>query len=131
MCGAGTYMSKILVVDDDEQLRTLLRRMLSAEGHVVTEASTGVEGIQKYRDDAPDLIIIDMYMPEKEGLETIQELRGIDENVKILAVSGGGNVGFTGVLSSANAFGAQRTLAKPFRREQLLEAVNDILNVKD
>lgn len=120
-------MARILIIDDEDELRSMLRRMLEQAGHEVTEAVNGAEGIELYERDRPDLIITDIIMPEKEGVETIIALRRADPNLPIIAISGGGRLEATDFLTMARKLGARRTLAKPFRRDQLLEAVDECL----
>ncbi len=120
-------MARILIIDDEDELRSMLRRMLEQVGHEVTEAVNGTEGIQSYEQDRPDLIITDIIMPEKEGVETIIALRRADPDLPIIAISGGGRLEATDFLTMARKLGARRTLSKPFRRDQLLEAVDECL----
>ena len=120
-------MARILIIDDEDELRSMLRRMLEQAGHEVTEAVNGAEGIQLYERDRPDLIITDIIMPEKEGVETIIALRQADPNLPIIAISGGGRLEATDFLTMAKKLGARHTLSKPFRRDQLLEAVGECL----
>jgi CheY-like chemotaxis protein len=120
-------MGRILVVEDDKAVRELLREILERAGHEVTVAENGQEAIQKTRETPPDLIITNILMPEKEGLETIQELHRDDPDIKIIAVSGGGQIGPADYLDIARRFGANRTFSKPFDRRELLEAVAELL----
>jgi CheY-like chemotaxis protein len=117
-------MSSILVIDDEEPIRSLCRRILAHEGYHVFEAPDGNEGLRLYREQRPNLIITDIIMPEKEGIETIMDLRREFPAVKIIAISGGGQA-TTGAtcLHLARSLGAVRTLAKPFTRQELLDAV--------
>jgi CheY-like chemotaxis protein len=118
---------RILVIDDEDVIRQLLKEMLEWEGYVVTTAANGKEGLQLYRLELPDLIITDIFMPEMEGLETIRALQEGSSKVKIIAISGGGERGMTSFLSLAKRFGALCTLQKPFSREELLELVRGVL----
>ena len=120
-------MARILLVDDDEQFRNMLSETLKGAGYQVLEARDGAEGLKFYREHGTDLIITDLIMPEKEGLETIQELRRANPEVKIIAMSGGGRSGPTDYLKIAKTFGARQVLAKPFSREEILTAVEDVL----
>ncbi len=120
-------MARILIIDDEDELRAMLRQMLEQAGHEVAEAVNGAEGIQLYEQDTHDLIITDIIMPEKEGVETIIELRRADPDLPIIAISGGGRLEATDFLTMAKKLGARRTLSKPFRRDQLLEAVGACL----
>ena len=120
-------MARILIIDDEDELRSMLRQMLEHAGHEVTEAADGAIGIEIYERDTPDLIITDIIMPEKEGVETIIALRRADPTLPIIAISGGGRLDATDFLSMAKKLGARQTLTKPFRRDQLLEAVSECL----
>ncbi len=120
-------MARILIIDDEDELRSMLRQMLEQAGHEVTEAVNGAEGIQSYERDRHDLIITDIIMPEKEGVETIIALRRADPDLPIIAISGGGRLEATDFLTMTKKLGARRTLSKPFRRDQLLEAVGECL----
>ena len=120
-------MTRILVIDDEPQVRAMLQQMLEREGYKVVEAEEGGVGIKLYQEHPPDLVITDILMPGKEGIETILALRKAYPGVKIIAISGGGRMGKLDVLPIAKSFGAVRTLAKPFEREELLEAVRAVL----
>jgi CheY-like chemotaxis protein len=119
----------ILVIDDDQRVRETLRMMLEKAGHFVYDAADGAEGVQLFKDrvDAIDLVITDIIMPEKEGLETISELRESSPNIKILAISGGGRIDQSEYLAMAKAFGAQQVLSKPFTMQELLESLEQLL----
>ena len=121
-------MARILIIDDEPNVRSMLRRMLHQAGHQVSEASNGAEGIKLYEQNQPDLIITDILMPEKEGIETIIALHRADPDLPIIAISGGGRSGGTNFLSSAEKLGARHTLSKPFRGDQLLSAVSESLS---
>jgi CheY-like chemotaxis protein len=120
-------MARILVIDDDEQVLDMLYESLTREGYDVLKASNGEQGLRLYREKSVDLIITDIIMPEKEGIETIIELRQDFPNVKIIAISGGGRAGTKDYLQMAKIFGVQRTFAKPVAREQLLDAIKELI----
>ena len=120
-------MATILLVDDDEQFRNMLSETLRRSGYEVREARDGAEGLRSYSEQATDLIITDLIMPEKEGLEIIQEFRRNDPEVKIIAISGGSRYGPSDYLKIAKTFGARQVLAKPFSRQEILEAVGRVL----
>ena len=120
-------MTRILVIDDEAPVRRILRQMLERDGYEVVEAPNGAIGLKLYDENPADLIITDILMPEKEGIETIMELRKTAPEVKIIAISGGGRMDKKGLLSTAKAFGAACTLAKPFTREEVLAAVRENL----
>ena len=120
-------MPKILLVDDDDALRKMLRLMLIKMGHVVREARDGQEAITMCGQEAPDLVLTDIVMPGQEGLETIFALRHSNPNVKIIAMSGGGRISSTDYLQIAKSLGARRVLAKPFSSEQLSAAIGETM----
>jgi CheY-like chemotaxis protein len=120
-------MQRILVIDDDEQLRALLYEILDRAGFAVVEAANGVEGLKLYRHQPADLVITDLIMPEKEGVETIMELREQFPNARIIAISGGERIGGRNYLPIAAKLGARRTITKPFSRQEILEAVRETL----
>lgn len=120
-------MGRILVVEDDKSVRELLQEILGRAGHEVVAAKNGKEAIAQYKNSPADLIITNILMPEKEGLETIQELSREDPEIKIIAISGGGQIGPADYLEIARRFGAMRTFSKPFDRKELLQAVADLL----
>jgi two-component system response regulator (stage 0 sporulation protein F) len=117
---------RILLIDDHAPFRTMARLMLEGAGYEVEEATNGATGMTRYRQSPPDLVITDILMPVMEGLETIIALRGLDPQVKIIAMTGGDDA--RGVyLSSAQMFGAVRTIRKPFSETELLAAVAEAL----
>jgi DNA-binding NtrC family response regulator len=120
-------MGRILIVEDDKAVRELLREILKRVGHDVVDAGNGKEAMALYKQSPADLIITNILMPEKEGLETIQELRREDPDIKIIAISGGGQIGPADYLEVARRFGALRTFSKPFDRKKLLKAVDELL----
>jgi YesN/AraC family two-component response regulator len=124
-------MARILLIDDDDSVRSVLRLILNQFGHVVIEACNGKEGIELYTHANADLVITDIVMPEKEGLEVLKEIRKKCPTVKIIAISGGGRVNPTDYLRMAIFFGATRVLAKPICSEALIGAINEVLLPND
>ena len=124
-------MARILLIDDDMLARDMLRQMLERAGYDVVEAVGGREGLQHYQATAIDLIITDILMPDQDGLETIQELRRLDPEAKIIAISGGGQSRLLDLLLIAAKLGAQCTLQKPLVRQELLEAIRQLLPHQD
>lgn len=122
-------MASILLIEDDPDIRSLLGDILELAGHQVTATGDGSIGIARYRGSPADLVITDIFMPGKEGIEIIRELRQIDPQVKIIAISGGGARGRLDVLDSAQIFGAARALEKPFAPETLLATIREVLGV--
>ncbi len=120
-------MARILVVDDDTEIRELLRQFLDRAGYEVLVASDGNAALNIHRATPVDLMITDIVMPEREGLETIMEIRHHSPSVKIIAISGGGRVGANEYLNVARVLGAQKTLSKPFELGELLSTIRDLL----
>ena len=120
-------MSRILIIEDEEQTRRMIVEVLQRAGYEVSEARDGVEGLRRYRESPTDLIITDILMPEKEGLETIMALKRESPHVKIIAMSGGGRAGNLHFLDIARRLGAHRTLEKPFELQEMLDAVGALL----
>jgi CheY-like chemotaxis protein len=114
-------------MDDDVTFRQMLRKMLERAGYETTEAADGKEGMRLFRAAPADLVITDMLMPEQEGIETIQELKRDFPAVKIIAISGGGQIDAEEYLRTAELFGVARTFGKPFDREELLETIRELL----
>jgi DNA-binding response OmpR family regulator len=120
-------MATILVIDDDAGMRRTLVRMLSGEHHLF-EAKDGSDGLAQFAAHRPDLVITDIVMPKKEGIETILELRRQSPKVLILAISGGGDIRRADYLDMAGKLGADATLTKPVMAAELREAVNRLLS---
>ena len=121
-------MARILVIEDDDQMRGMLRQMLERSGYEVIDAPDGKVGMNLYSEKRADLIITDVVMPEKDGIETIMELRRGSPAVKIIAISGGGRIGPEDHLLVAKGLGAQYTFIKPFELKELLKAVSALLS---
>jgi DNA-binding response OmpR family regulator len=120
-------MAHILLIDDDELFRPMLRENLEEMGYMVTEARNGKEGLDKYASAPTDLVLTDLIMPEKEGIETIIELRKKWPGVKIIAMSGGGRVSAANYLKTAQRLGAECILSKPFSIDELDAAISKLL----
>lgn len=120
-------MPRILVVEDDGPFRQMVRKILERAGYDVEEAKDGNAALVRFREQASDLVITDLVMPDKEGIETIMELRSVDPEVKIIAMSGGGRLKPEVTLAMARGLGARLTLAKPFSPQDLLGAVAEVL----
>ena len=120
-------MTRILVIDDDALLRSALRVVLEAAGYDVLEAADGEAGLWLHREHGADLVLVDIFMPDRDGLEVIRALRAEAPQSKILAMSGGGRTGQIEILKAATALGAARALRKPFEPRDLLAAIRDVL----
>jgi CheY-like chemotaxis protein len=119
-------LAKILVIDDEPQMRRLLREALVRAGYSVDEACDGLHALVCFANQRPDLVITDIIMPNREGIETIQTIHQKSPSVPIIAISGGGRQNPYEYLSIAARIGANRTFAKPFRLDELLVAVGEL-----
>jgi CheY-like chemotaxis protein len=119
-------MKRILIVDDDEFVRSMLRTTLIDAGYEVLEASNGRDALTAFRECPDCVVILDIVMPEMEGIETMQRLRQSSPEVKIIAVSGGGSVDAVEYLRLAETFGANRTLYKPLDNRRLLNTLREL-----
>lgn len=122
-------MARILVVDDDEPFRRTVELGLARYQHEVMGASDGNDALRRLGQAAVDIVLTDVVMPGKEGIEFILDLRHLVPRPKIIAMSGGGRVGNASYLSIARSCGADATLAKPFSPEQLIEVVDRLLSL--
>jgi len=130
-------MARILIVDDEPDVREVLARILKRAGHQVAVAHSGPAGMQAYRANGADLIITDVIMPGQNGVDLVKELQDAGCTARIIAISGGGNLATAGYapgtimtsayLAAAAKVGANAVLCKPFERKELLELVNSLL----
>ncbi len=120
-------MANILLIDDEESLRALLKMALERKGHVVFDAPNGLEAREILQGEKIDLVITDILMPEVDGIETIRDIRRVNRDLKIIAISGGWSRLRPDFLPHAEALGADLTMAKPFQPSKLLEEVNALL----
>ncbi len=120
-------MSRILLIEDDQDFRWMLSEMLKREGYEVQTADNGDEGVRLLEEGSFDLIITDIIMPEKEGLETIMDIMHRDPASKVIAISGGGRSAAGSYLKTAEYFGAVKSFQKPFDRKDFLGAVRDLV----
>ncbi|HKT18215.1 MAG TPA: response regulator [Stellaceae bacterium] len=116
-------MKKILIIDDNDAVRSTMARILDLAGYETVTAGDGNEGLARMRAERPDLIITDIIMPEKEGIETIRSILAEQPDAKIVAVSGGGRHGTLDFLSAARKLGAAEVLQKPFEPDELVTSV--------
>ena len=120
-------MKTILVIDDEKIVRGTLRRILTSIGFTVIEASNGAVGIERISENLPNLVICDILMPTKEGIETIRELHRDYPELPIIAISGGGRFGTSDFLPHAEMFGAHAVLRKPFSVDEVIATVDALL----
>jgi len=125
--GQEAVMQNILVIDDDKLMCLALAKILISAGYNVVQAGDGEEGLKLYRSQDFDLVITDLIMPDKEGIQIIRELRKENSRIRIIAMSAGGRGGATDYLKWARLMGAKQCLSKPIKREDLLDAVQAVL----
>ncbi len=118
---------RILVIDDDAVVREMICKMLDGEGFDISTAIDGSKGLNLLRKESKiALVITDLIMPEKEGIETIKEIKQDFPSIKIIAMSGGGRGDSTDYLRMAKVMGADLTLRKPFLKKDLLKVVREL-----
>ncbi len=116
-------MASVLIVDDEEQLRLLMRQALEQADFKVQDAKDGKDALDQYRRNPTDLVIMDILMPGQDGLESIIQLRREFPTAKVIAITGGSEmIGVLNYLEVAKMLGARRTLHKPFDLKELVEA---------
>jgi CheY-like chemotaxis protein len=131
-------MAKILIVDDEEDVRIALKQVLERAGYEVSVAATGNEGLDLMKLEAADLVITDVIMPGIDGITTAQKIREKYRDTRIIVISGGGKaapdpyepdaISTRSYLASASSAGADRTLTKPFDRNEILRVVRSLLD---
>ncbi|MBN2684630.1 MAG: response regulator [Pontiellaceae bacterium] len=120
-------MSRILIIDDDPYIRTVFKRYLEGNGYEVEIAEDGNAGLKSVQRSVPDLVVTDVMMPEKDGLEVVLELRKTCPDVPVIAISGGMRIAPMDFLPMVKKFGAKRVLYKPVDLEELSEAIEQEL----
>ncbi|MEN8258465.1 MAG: response regulator [Thermodesulfobacteriota bacterium] len=118
---------KILIIDDEHLIRNFLKTILTNAGYEVREAINGEEGLHLFYTFSPDLVITDIVMPEKDGIEVIMEIRKNDSSVKLIAISGGGYVTADKYLNLAKALDISTCFNKPFHSHEIIEAVQELI----
>ena len=120
-------MASILLIDDDTSFRMSLKKVLEREGHMVAEGVDGHEGFALIQKSHFDIVILDILMPNKDGIELINDLRRMQSKIKIIAISGGGQIRAEDHLQSAKILGADSIIKKPFPSQEILGAINSLL----
>lgn len=130
-------MARILIVDDEEDVRIALKQVLERAGYEVSVAASGKEGLELMKEEGADLVITDVIMPGIDGIATAKEIREKYRDTRIVVISGGGRtapepyepdaISTRSYLASASSAGADQTLTKPFDRQELLRVVQDLL----
>lgn len=127
MAGIAWDKTKILVVDDDDVIRLMIRNIIAKIGSITLEARNGNEAIAVFKQEQPQLIITDILMPDKEGLETIRDIRAIDPKARIIAMSGGGATQNLSFLQLAQKIGVNHVMVKPIKPDELINAIKAIM----
>jgi len=121
-------MSRILVIDDEDQMRQMLKQTLERAGYEVIDAPNGEKGVQLFRESPADLVITDLIMPEKDGMETVIELKRDFPDINIIAISGGSRaMDPRDYLHYATQVGVVCTFTKPIEPQELLNAIKELL----
>ncbi len=123
-------MATILIIDDDEHVRYLLKSLLETMGHQIVEATNGREALTAVQSYMPSLVIVDIFMPEMDGIELIRNARGIQQDLQIIAISGSFSSHEVDVLETAKRLGAAYTLQKPFEIPTLVNLVQRLLSTE-
>ena len=117
-------MAKILVVDDAQFLRMRIKKILAGNGHDVVEAENGAMAVDVYQDIKPDVVLMDITMPEMDGLTALKEIKALDENAAIVMLTA---LGQESVVLEAIKSGARDFVVKPFEQTRVLKAINKAL----
>ncbi|NMC12565.1 MAG: response regulator [Chloroflexi bacterium] len=117
-------MAKILVVDDAEFLRVRISKMLSGEGHDILEAENGLKAVETYKSSKPDLVLMDITMPEMDGLSALKEIKSFDPAARVVMLTA---LGQESVVLEAIKTGARDFVVKPFEKERVLGAIAKLL----
>lgn len=117
-------MAKILIVDDAQFLRVRISKILQAEGHEVIEAENGIRAVEVYKSSNPDIVLMDITMPEMDGLTALKEIRAYDSNAKVVMLTA---LGQESIVLEAIKSGAKDFVVKPFERERVIRAIGKLL----
>jgi CheY-like chemotaxis protein len=123
-------MSVILVIEDDKDLREMIKTALIRKDHVVLEAENGKEALIHFKPSVTDLVITDLIMPDEDGMKVIMKIRDMKKGIKVIAISGGGKAGPGSYLNVAKALGADAVYSKPFSINDLILKIEDLLKVE-
>ena len=124
-------MARIIVIDDQEPIRRIVRRALKQEGHEVLDASEGEMGMQLLERHTADVVITDIFMPGQDGILTLRQVRKKFPAVKVIVISGGDSTGLLDLRHDAELLGAVKSLQKPFTAAELIQTVRDVLQRRD
>jgi DNA-binding response OmpR family regulator len=121
-------MNTVLIVDDDKSVLKIISVLLKKEGFNIIEATNGKDGVDLYNTKSPDIVVIDIIMPEKDGLCAIRDIKAINKQAKVIAISGGLVMTPEVYLNEAEEIGADWILPKPIERQELINAIRNLLN---
>jgi DNA-binding NtrC family response regulator len=124
-------MARIIVIDDQEPIRRIVRRALEQEGHEVLDASEGEMGMQLLERHTAHVVITDIFMPGQDGILTLRQVRKKFPAVKVIVISGGDSTGLLDLRHDAELLGAVKSLQKPFTAAELVQTVRDVLQGRD
>ncbi len=125
-------MKRVLIIDDDEAILRMMDKLISKAGYEVHTAANGDKASHILNDDSMfDLVITDIIMPKKEGIEIVTMLKNKYPQIKIIAISGGGRFSPEGYLKAAGIFGAHKTFVKPFDHREMLNAIRELIGNAD
>lgn len=120
-------MARILVIDDQEPIRRVVRRALENEGHTVLDAGDGQIGMELLGRDGADVVITDIFMPGMDGIQTLREIRKRFPATKVIVMSGGDSTGLLDLRHDAELLGALKSLLKPFNAREIVDVVRSVL----
>jgi DNA-binding response OmpR family regulator len=123
-------MARIIVIDDQEPIRRIVRRALEQEGHEVLDASEGEMGMHLLERHTADVVITDIFMPGQDGILTLRQIRKKFPAVKVIVISGGDSTGLLDLRHDAELLGAVKSLQKPFTAAELIQTVRGVLQGK-
>jgi len=124
-------MTSVLVIDDDADIREMLGQLLSALGYKASAAENGQLGLKLYQSEPANVVLLDIFMPEKAGLDTLRDLLRHDPKARVIAMSGGGRFNRKEILEIAMYMGARKRLQKPFTSEELKAAIEEVILMPD
>ncbi len=120
-------MARILVIDDQEPIRRIVRRALENERHEVLDASDGELGMQLLERETVDIVITDIFMPGQDGIVTLREIRKKFPSLNVIVMSGGDSTGMLDLRKDAELLGAVKSLQKPFTAREIVDLVGEVL----
>ena len=121
-------MTNLLLIEDNDQVRDIIHQCLETEPYVIHKSNSGLGGLALYQQKAIDIVLLDLFLPDKDGLEIIKAIRKMNPRAKIIAMSGGFQKGEIDILGIAKRLGAATTLSKPFSMEELLAVVKHLVS---